>query len=83
MQSSIRIRMTLLCASLCLPAAVGAEESSAGSAELPEVVVTATRTKIDAADVTNTVSVISGDTITARGDIAVSEALQGSPGVDK
>jgi vitamin B12 transporter len=82
MQPSIRIRMALLCASLCLPAVVGAEESSAGSAELPEVVVTATRTKIDAADVTNTVSVISGDTITARGDIAVSEALQGSPGVD-
>src|SRR5215467_11324888 len=51
-------------------------------AELPEVVVTATRTKTDVADVTNTVSVIPGHLITERNQAVVSDALRGSPGLD-
>jgi len=45
------------------------------------VVVTATRTKTSAADVTNTVSVISGETVAERDQPMVSDALRGSPGV--
>jgi vitamin B12 transporter len=82
MQRLNRTGVALVCAAMLLAGRVRAEEAAAGSAELPEVVVTATRTKIDAADVTNTVSVISGDTITERDQATVSEALQGSPGVN-
>jgi vitamin B12 transporter len=52
------------------------------STQLPEVVVTATRTRVRAEDVTNTVSVISDTAIQQRDDATVTEALRGAPGVD-
>ena len=50
--------------------------------ELPEVVVTATRTPTRADDVTSSVSVISGEEIERRGETTTAEALRGAPGLD-
>jgi vitamin B12 transporter len=50
--------------------------------QLPEVVVTATRTRVRAQDVTTTVSVITGDEIERRDEATATEALRGAPGLD-
>jgi vitamin B12 transporter len=50
--------------------------------ELPEVVVTATRTQTRADDATTSVSVISGQEVVQRDQALVGNALRGSPGVD-
>jgi vitamin B12 transporter len=50
--------------------------------QLPEVVVTATRTETRADDATTTVSVIGGTDIGQRGQSLVADALRGSPGMD-
>jgi len=50
--------------------------------QLPEVVVTATRTEMQSEDVTNSVSVVSGKEITQRDQQFVGDALRGAPGMD-
>ena len=86
MRSPVRWRATLIGASLALTAMARADDASPVHTDEPEVtvtvVVTATRTKTEAADVTNTVSVISGETVSERDQSMVSDALRGSPGVD-
>jgi vitamin B12 transporter len=72
----------LLVAAALAAAAAPAQEPEPSHTELPEIVVTATRTKTDADDVTNTVSVISGETISERDQALASDALRGSPGLD-
>lgn len=65
--------------------AVGAaaqEPKVAPSAELPEVVVTATRTRQSVADLTSSVTVIRRHDIEQRDQASVSEALRGTPGLD-
>lgn len=75
-------RGALVSAAILRAAIAWGEEQPGQRTELPEVVVTATRTRTNAADVTNTVSVISGETITERDQATVSNALLGSPGLD-
>ncbi len=57
----------------------GAEEPTT---QLPEVVVTATRTQTRAEDSTASVSVISHDEISQRDQAMVGDALRGAPGMD-
>ena len=85
MERLVRRRRTLAVAVVALAVrALGQEQRQepAEHAELPEVVVTATRTKTEAAEVTNTVSVIPGNVINERDQSTVSDALRGSPGLD-
>ena len=50
--------------------------------QLPEVVVTATRTQMQAEDATASVSVISNKEVTQRDQTFVGDALRGTPGMD-
>lgn len=69
-------------AALLMAATALAQQVPDERTELPEVVVTATRTKTSADDVTTTVSVISDETISERDQATVAEAMRGSPGLD-
>jgi vitamin B12 transporter len=52
------------------------------TSELPEVVVTATRTHTRVQDVTNSITVITGDDIEQRDQVTTGNAMRGSPGMD-
>ena len=67
---------------ICALLIAAGARAQAPPAELPEVVVTATRTQERVEDVANSVSVISGADIERRGDDMTSGALRGSPGLD-
>src|SRR4030095_8898365 len=78
----VRVLSRVLAAAVFGTSTLLAQDTPDEHAALPEVVVTATRTKTDAADVTNTVSVISASTIAQRDQATVADAMRGSPGVD-
>jgi vitamin B12 transporter len=71
-----------MCAFVARAAAADAEEAAERLPPLAEIVVTATRTRTQLDDVTNSVSVISEQEIAERDQATVSEALRGSPGLD-
>ena len=83
MRSSSATRPALIAAMMLWAAIAGAQPPAQDEpVALPEIVVTATRTKTDASDVTSTVSVIPGQTINERDQATVGDALRGSPGLD-
>src|SRR5262245_48080641 len=77
MPTCVQVVAALLMATSALAQQVPDERT-----ELPDVVVTATRTKTRSDDVTTRVSVISDETISHRDQATVAEAMRGSPGLD-
>jgi len=66
-----------------LVATAAAQEAPVESPErLPEVVVTATRTRLSSEDVTSSVTVINRHDIEQHDHATVAEALRGTPGLD-
>lgn len=82
MRSLIGTALAMVVAAITTAAPTHAQETPAERVTLPEVVVTATRTRVDEDDVTNTVSVIAGETIAERDQALAADALRGSPGLD-
>lgn len=68
--------LSLLC--VALNGARGEEPAT----ELPEVVVTATRTRVRAEDATTSVSVVTANDLTTRDEDSVADALRPVPGMD-
>jgi vitamin B12 transporter len=56
--------------------------ADAQETQLPEVVITATRTQTRVEDTASSVSVIDGSDIVERGQSTVADALRGTPGLD-
>src|ERR1700687_263180 len=67
---------------LCVVADAAALAAQDAKPELPEIVVTATRTHTRLEDIPASVTVIDGTDIEQRGQHTAAEALRGAPGVD-
>jgi len=77
------VRWRLNCVVLMIVlACVGVAAAQDERVQLPEVVVTATRTRTHADDATSSVTVITGNEVAQRDDASVTQALRGAPGVD-
>lgn len=70
------------CALIAIVAWTAAAVAQEDKTELPEVVVTATRTRTRIEDVTSSISVISGDDVEQRDEVTTGNAMRGSPGMD-
>ena len=77
-----------LCTAAAAQTAASADQTKSearapvANTQLPEVVVTATRTQTRVEDSTTSVSVISGNDVNQRDETLVGEALRGVPGMD-